>query len=145
MNAPHTHINNLQAARQLLLEPYGLDERHLARVLDDVMAHQVDFADLYLQSVKRERWNIEGGLIKSGSFSVDQGFGLRALDQDQSAFAYSQQINERFLMDAARAVRTIARPGVSRLKSTFNVRHPRRSMPTLIRSILWTRMPRSQS
>ncbi|MFL7960877.1 TldD protein [Pseudomonas sp. NFIX10] len=111
MNAPHTHINNLQAARQLLLEPYGLDERHLARVLDDVMAHQVDFADLYLQSVKRERWNIEGGLIKSGSFSVDQGFGLRALDQDQSAFAYSQQINERFLRDAAHAVRTIARPG----------------------------------
>ncbi|PHN24798.1 metalloprotease TldD [Pseudomonas sp. ICMP 460] len=116
MNVSHTKVDNLQAARTLLLEPYGLNEQHLTRVLDSVMEHRVDFADLYLQSVKRERWNIEGGLIKFGSFSVDQGFGLRALDHDQSAFAYSQQINERFMMDAARSVRTIARPGGSRVQ-----------------------------
>ena len=42
-------IASLATARELLLEPYGLNEHHLHRALSEIFAHRVDFADLYFQ------------------------------------------------------------------------------------------------
>ena len=46
--------------------------------------------------------------MKSGSFGIDQGVGVRAVAGEKTAFAYSDDISEAALMDAARPVRTIA-------------------------------------
>ena len=42
-------LERLATAQRLLLEPFGLDETHLARALAEITAHQVDDADLYFQ------------------------------------------------------------------------------------------------
>lgn len=101
-------IERLATARSLLLEPFGLDETHLSRALSAIKAHAVDDADLYFQYTRSEGWSLEEGIVKTGSFSIDQGVGVRAVSGEKTAFAYSDDISEASLMDAAMTVRTIA-------------------------------------
>ncbi|HEY0887769.1 MAG TPA: metalloprotease TldD, partial [Ramlibacter sp.] len=81
---------------------------HLSRALAEIRAHHVDDADLYFQYTRSEGWSLEEGIVKTGSFSIDQGVGVRAVSGEKTAFAYSDDISEASLMDAARTVRTIA-------------------------------------
>ena len=98
----------IDIARELLLTPFGLDESHLGRALAEIRAHQVDDADLYFQYTRSEGWSLEEGIVKTGSFSIDQGVGVRAVTGEKTAFAYSDDISEASLLDAARTVRSIA-------------------------------------
>jgi TldD protein len=100
-------LERLAIARQLLLEPFGLDETDLAKTLAEIKAHKVDEADLYFQYTRSEGWSLEEGIVKTGSFSIDQGVGVRAVSGEKTAFAYSDDISKASLMDAARTVRTI--------------------------------------
>ena len=100
-------LERLAIARQLLLEPFGLDETDLAKTLAEIKAHKVDEADLYFQYTRAEGWSLEEGIVKTGSFSIDQGVGVRAVSGEKTAFAYSDDISRASLMDAARTVRTI--------------------------------------
>lgn len=101
-------IERLATAKSLLLTPFGLDESHLTRALNEIKAHQVDEADLYFQYTRSEGWSLEEGIVKTGSFSIDQGVGVRAVSGEKTAFAYSDDISEASLLDAARTVRTIS-------------------------------------
>ena len=101
-------IERLATARQLLLEPFGLDESHLSRALAEIRSHQVDDADLYFQYTRAEGWSLEEGIVKTGSFSIDQGVGVRAVSGEKTAFAYSDDISEASLLDAAHTVRAIS-------------------------------------
>jgi TldD protein len=101
-------IERLATARSLLLEPFGLDETHLSRALSEITAHKVDDADLYFQYTRSEGWSLEEGIVKTGSFSIDQGVGVRAVSGEKTAFAYSDDISEASLLDAARTVRSIS-------------------------------------
>ena len=106
-------LARLATARALLLEPFGLDETHLTRALAEIRAHRVDDADLYFQYTRSEGWSLEEGIVKTGSFSIDQGVGVRAVSGEKTAFAYSDDISEAALLDAARTVRTISAAGQS--------------------------------
>jgi len=101
-------LERLDTAQRLLLEPFGLDESHLSRALAEIKSHAVDDADLYFQYTRSEGWSLEEGIVKTGSFSIDQGVGVRAVSGEKTAFAYSDDISEASLLDAARTVRTIA-------------------------------------
>ena len=101
-------LERLATAKSLLLDPFGLDESHLTRALNAIKAHQVDDADLYFQYTRTEGWSLEEGIVKTGSFSIDQGVGVRAVAGEKTAFAYSDDISEASLMDAATTVRAIA-------------------------------------
>ena len=108
MTSREPTIERLALAQRLLLTPFGLDESHLARALNEIKAHQVDEADLYFQYTRSEGWSLEEGIVKTGSFSIDQGVGVRAVSGEKTAFAYSDDISEASLLDAARTVRTIS-------------------------------------
>jgi TldD protein len=101
-------LERLATAQRLLLEPFGLTETDLARALSEIKAHHIDDADLYFQYTRSEGWSLEEGIVKTGSFSIDQGVGVRAVSGEKTAFAYSDDISAASLMDAARTVRTIA-------------------------------------
>ncbi|HUX92078.1 MAG TPA: metalloprotease TldD [Gallionellaceae bacterium] len=98
-------------AQQSLLIPFALDERKLEQVFGKMLAHQVDYADLYFQYGRAESWSLEEGIVKSGSFSIDQGVGVRAVSGEKTAFAYSDDISLAALENAALATRAIARQG----------------------------------
>jgi TldD protein len=109
-------IARLDQARSLLLEPYELDESRLTEAIGEVFRHKVDYADLYFQYTRSEGWSLDEGIVKSGSFSIDQGVGVRAVSGEKTAFAYSDEIGIDALLSAARATRTIARSGAGRVK-----------------------------
>src|SRR5262245_31598066 len=98
----------LDTAPRTLLPPYGLEESTLARVFSSLMQHKVDYADLYFQYMRSEGWSLEEGIVKSGSFNIDQGVGVRALSGEKTAFAYSDEISLTALEEAAGATRAIA-------------------------------------
>jgi TldD protein len=104
-------LERLATARALLLDPFGLDESKLASALRVIGEHRIDDADLYFQYTRSEGWSLEEGIVKSGSFGIDQGVGVRAVAGEKTAFAYSDDISEAALLDAARTVRTIAAAG----------------------------------
>ncbi len=107
-------IERLAVAHSLLLEPFGLTDATLATALQTIATHRIDDADLYFQYTRSEGWSLEEGIVKSGSFGIDQGVGVRAVAGEKTAFAYSDDISEAALLDAARTVRTIAAAGQSR-------------------------------
>ena len=100
-------------AERLLLAPGALDRSQLDRVLASIHEHDVDFADLYFQQSRFESWSLEEGIVKSGTFSIDRGVGVRAVTGDRQAFAYSDDISLPALEEAAFAVRAIGRQGQS--------------------------------
>ncbi len=107
-------IERLAIAQRLLLEPFGLTEAQLSQALQAIATHRIDDADLYFQYTRSEGWSLEEGIVKSGSFGIDQGVGVRAVAGEKTAFAYSDDISAAALMDAAQTVRTIAAAGQSR-------------------------------
>ncbi len=101
----------LQLAQSALLTAHGLEARHLEQVFGKMLAHRVDYADLYFQYSRAESWSLEEGIVKSGSFNIDQGVGVRAVSGEKTAFAYSDDITRQALEEAALATRAIARQG----------------------------------
>ena len=114
MIAREPTLARLGIAHNLLLTPYGLDETHLKRALSHIMAPGVDDADLYFQYTRSEGWSLEEGIVKTGSFSIDQGVGVRAVSGDKTAFAYSDDLSWAALQDAATNVRAIGAQGQQR-------------------------------
>jgi TldD protein len=109
-------INALATAKSVLLDPWGLTESDMARALGEIFTHKVDYADLYFQYTRSEGWSLEEGIVKTGSFSIGQGVGVRALSGEKTAFAYSDTLSADALLSSARAVRTIGRQGAGRQK-----------------------------
>src|SRR5690606_8508889 len=82
----------LTAAASRILVPVGLDEGHVQKVLDRLMARDIDDADLYFEATRSESWVLEDSIIREGSHSIDQGVGVRAVSGEKSGFAYSDEI-----------------------------------------------------
>ena len=105
---------NLDTATTTLLAPFDLEAAKLQRVFGTLSTRKVDDADLYFQYSRYEGWSLEEGIVKSGSFNIEQGVGVRALSGEKTAFAYSDEISFDALQDAAKATRAIAAAGQSR-------------------------------
>ncbi|MGB3287700.1 MAG: DNA gyrase modulator, partial [Burkholderiaceae bacterium] len=109
-------INALATAKSVLLDPWGLSESDMARALGEIFTHKVDYADLYFQYTRSESWSLEEGIVKTGSFSIEQGVGVRAISGEKTAFAYSDTLSADALLSSARVVRSIGRQGAGRQK-----------------------------
>ena len=115
----------LTQAKKTLLTPFGLAVDDLTGVLGQIMTREVDYADLYFQYSRSEAWSLEEGIVKAGSFNIDEGVGVRALSGEKTAFAYSDDISLRALGDAASAVRAIAAAGRNKRARTGPALKPR--------------------
>jgi TldD protein len=101
-------------AKQLIMDPAGLTENTLSNMLGKLMSHGgVDDADLYFQSSRYESWSLEDGIVKDGSYGIDQGVGVRAMSGEKTGFAYSDDISVSALDEAVGTVKAIARQGQS--------------------------------
>lgn len=101
----------ITTAQHILLEPAGITESHLERILGGILGHNVDNADLYFQATHSESWTLEDGIIKSGSYNIDRGVGVRAMSGEKTGFAYSDDILLPALEQAAQAAGSITRMG----------------------------------
>ena len=112
--------NHYATAEQYLLAPYDLSSRKLEGVFGELFGHRLDYADLYFQYARSEAWSLEEGIVKSGSFNIEQGVGVRAISGEKTAFAYSDDISLPALTSAARATRAIASAGSEKTLSLMS-------------------------
>ncbi|MCL2075444.1 MAG: metalloprotease TldD [Betaproteobacteria bacterium] len=98
-------------AERRLLTPYGLAMPDLERALAGIMAQGADDADLYFQYSRAESWSLDEGIVKAGSFGIDQGFGARAVSGEKTAYAYSDDIGQAALESVSAHVRAITSAG----------------------------------
>jgi len=103
----------IDVAQNMLLESHDLSTAQLESVLGNIMQSQVDDADIYFQSTRSEGWSLEEGIVKAGSFSIDQGVGVRAISGEKTAFAYSDDVSLPSLKSASAAVREIGANGAA--------------------------------
>jgi TldD protein len=106
--------NALKAADRYLLSPHGLGLEELDKVFRKLMRPGIDYGDLYFQYSRAEGWGLEEGIVKSGSFSIEEGVGVRAVSGEKTAFAYSDDISMNALLDAVRVTRAIGMEGKAR-------------------------------
>jgi TldD protein len=98
----------LTLARQSLLEPAGIGDAELMRLIGQLTTGGVDYGDLYFQYSRSESWSLEESKVKSGSHSIELGVGLRAVAGEKTGFAYSDEIILPTLLEAASTARAIA-------------------------------------
>ena len=99
---------NEQIAEELLLRPAGLDAARVRERVGAVM-RGLDWADVYVQRRTVERWRLEEGVIKTGSYSAGGGIGLRAVRGETMAYASSDVINPQaldYLTEVAQTAKT---------------------------------------
>lgn len=104
-------MNTLSSVSAHLLAPAGLTLDHLPALLGELSGPGVDAADLYFQSIVSESWLLEDGIVKEGSFNLDQGVGVRAQSGEKTGFAYSNSLAPHALQQAIAAARSISRAG----------------------------------
>jgi len=88
----------LEQAQQQLFEPAGITETQLDKVFSHMQG--ADLADLYFQSTRFESWGLEEGIIKNGTYSIEQGVGVRMVVGEQTGFAYSDDLNAKTLFSS---------------------------------------------
>lgn len=101
----------LTIAKDLLLKPASIDESNINKLIRSMLTSQVDDADLYFQSCSYESWYLEDSEVKSGSYSIDRGVGIRAVSGDKTGYAYCDDILLPAMERAADAARSIALHG----------------------------------
>ncbi|WP_224652921.1 metalloprotease TldD [Pectobacterium versatile] len=100
---------SLSFVSEQLLTANKLNLDDLAAVLGSLNERRLDYADLYFQSSYHESWVLEDRIIKDGSYNIDQGVGIRAIDGEKTGFAYADQITLNALHQSAQAARSIVR------------------------------------
>lgn len=96
------------------MSPAGLAESDLDLIMGSISTHNIDYADLYFQYSKNEFWALEDGAVKNGSFSIDQGVGMRSIAGQKTAFTYSDEISMEALKDGVKIVKSINKDNESK-------------------------------
>ncbi len=86
-----------------LLEQFDIDQSRVQSIISDAVGRGDD-GELYLEYSQSEGLMFDNGKLKSGSFNTDQGFGLRAISGEASAYAHSGEMSQAALKRAADAV-----------------------------------------
>ncbi|MCH9697958.1 MAG: metalloprotease TldD [Gammaproteobacteria bacterium] len=129
----------LATAEQTILTPADIQQSDINRLIAELCATQVDAADIYFQNTRHESWSLEDGIVKEGSFNIEQGAGVRAISGEKTGFAYTDELNLNALLEAAHSARAIARSGQNQVhkvssemtpESLYNSSDPIQSLET---------------
>ena len=100
-------MTDLSLAKKYILSPAGLVNQDLDLILDKMVSNAIDYADLYFQYSKNEFWSLEDSAVKNGSFSIDQGVGMRSIAGEKTAFTYSDEISLDILESGTKIIKSI--------------------------------------
>ena len=86
-----------------------VDERLLKEALDLALASGGDFADIFVEHRRATGIGLEGGKIERVHSGIDMGAGIRVINGDSTAYAYTNDLSREGLLEAARMVSHAAR------------------------------------
>lgn len=115
-------MNNVE---QRLLAANNLTENDVFNGLEILLAHKLDYADLYFQASAHESWVMEDGIIKDGSYNLEQGVGVRAVSGEKTGLSYSDQLSVDAIHEAAKTARSISQAGFHAKQKAFVKSNPK--------------------
>ena len=83
-----------------------LDESTTVGLVEDAL-QGMDDGELYLESTQSESFTFDDGRLKGASFDSSQGFGLRAVLDEGSGYAHSNELSHEAIKRASDTVRSI--------------------------------------
>ena len=104
-------MQDFQLSNKFIINKSDLSHHDLLKYLDTIKSKSVDYSDIYFQYSKNEFWSLEDGVVKNGSFSIDQGVGLRSISGEQTAFTYSDDISNSSIKAAVQAIKSMESNG----------------------------------
>ncbi len=87
---------------------FGIDADVIRRVLAELGRRGADHGELYFQHARSSSLLMEDGRIGRAATTVDQGVGLRVVVGDQVGYAYTEDLTESAMREAARTAAAIA-------------------------------------
>ena len=83
-----------------------LDRAHAQKVLDDALKG-ADDGELFFEYAQSEAFVFDDNRLKTASFNVDQGFGLRAVSGESTGYAHASELSPEALARASSAVQAV--------------------------------------
>ncbi len=106
----------INQVKHSILSPYGMEEKDIDKIMDSMLSATVDDADIYFQASHFESWVLEGGIVKEGSHSIEQGAGVRVVSGEKTGFAYSDRIELSVLLEADKKCESDCQTGTNSTK-----------------------------
>jgi len=106
-----TASHRLALAQDRLLVANDLDIHKLQEGLSSLWARGADYGDLYFELTTRDSWSLERGKVARAAFAISQGVGARAVNGDNTAFAYSSDISNKAITAITAAARSMQAHG----------------------------------
>ena len=87
---------------------FGITDGLCQKVLAKALAKGGDFADLFFEHTVTNNVVLEDGKVNRAIGSVALGVGIRTVKGDQVGYGYTQELNEKSMLEAAATAATIA-------------------------------------
>ena len=100
-------MQDFKLSNECIINKSDLSHQKITKYLDEIKNNSVDYADIYFQYSKNEFWSLEDGVVKNGSYSIDQGVGVRSISGEKTAFTYSDDISNSALKSAVCAINSM--------------------------------------
>jgi len=98
-----------------------LEEAIFSRLLGRALRHGGDFADVFCERRKAVSYRLQDGCIHDASYGVTLGVGIRVVIGESAGYAYSDDLGEHALMEAAGAAALIARAAPAGAQQALNL------------------------
>jgi TldD protein len=90
-----------------------IDEAVARRVIEEALSRGGDFADLFVERRRGYNLRLEEEKVEDNSSGSESGAGVRVVRGESTAYAYSNDISEASLLEAARVVAAASRDGAT--------------------------------
>ena len=108
-----------QSTEKLFFSNSDLNDSKIDKIVSDSLLN-ADDGELYLEFCESESFIYDDQRLKSASFDVSKGFGLRAISNESTGYAHSSDIDESSLKKASNTVNFVTKGNKGSFNSSFN-------------------------
>ncbi len=108
-----------QSTEKLFFSNSDLNDSKIDKIVSDSLLN-ADDGELYLEFCESESFVYDDQRLKSASFDVSKGFGLRAISSESTGYAHSSDIDESSLKKASNTVNFVTKGNTGSFNSNFN-------------------------
>jgi len=98
----------MESNRSIFFENYGVTTRDLESYLDAALERGGDYADIYFERKINYSIVLEEQIVKTATKAVNVGVGIRVLAGEKTGYAYSDDLDGKKILKAARTAAFIA-------------------------------------
>ena len=98
----------MEAKTSVFFDQYSVTTHDLETYLDAALERGGDYADIYFEHKINFSISLEEQIVKSATKAVNVGVGIRVLSGEKTGYAYSEDLDPRSILKAARTAAFIA-------------------------------------